>query len=77
MRQVDEGRGGEDEEGWDVAEVLAHADAHGGAEPAADGVEQAGLAGSLSEGCGWGEEGGIGYQGYGIEGDADGVEEGG
>ncbi len=33
-----------------VAEVLAHADAHRGAEPAADGVEQASLAGSLGDG---------------------------
>jgi hypothetical protein len=77
LRGEDEGCGAEDEEPGDVAEVLAHADAHGGAEPASDGVEVAGLTASFCDSGGAGEKRGVGYEGYGVEGDSDGIEDGG
>jgi hypothetical protein len=75
LRGEDEGHGAEDEEGWDVAKVLAHADAHRGAEPAADGVDPAGLTAALGGVGDAGEQCGIGDQRDGVERDADGVEE--
>jgi hypothetical protein len=75
LRHEDDDAGEQDEECRDVAEVLAHADAHGGAEPAADGIDPASSAAAVFYGRGGREERGVGYEGDGVEGDADGIEE--
>src|SRR5208283_5997174 len=74
-RQQDDCSGGEDKGGWNVAQVLSHADAHGGAAPSRNGIEPTGLPAALRRGSSRRQHSGIGYQGDRIQRDADGIED--
>ncbi len=71
----DDGARDGDKGDGNVAKILRHADAHGGADPASDGVDPTGAMGSVGKGGGAEEERGIGDEGDGVERDADGIEE--
>jgi hypothetical protein len=62
-----DGAGGGHERDGNVAEMLGHADAHGGADPAGDCIEPAGDASALGHGGGGSDEGWKGDESDGIE----------